>query len=50
MPKAKGVYLGARMTEDNIKKVLEIATMKRIPAYKEILDNPNRKIRFQKIQ
>ena len=50
MPKAKGVYLGARMIEDNIKKVLEIATMKRIPAYKEILDNTNRKIRFQKIQ
>ena len=49
LPKAKSIYLGKRITDENKNKIMNIASRKKIPVYQEMLDIEERKIRFQKI-
>lgn len=47
LPRATSVYLGAKMTPDDLVKVSSIARDKGIPVYQEVLDYSSRKISFK---
>lgn len=47
LPRAIGVYLGAKMLKEHRKLVVDIAKKKNIPIYQEILKLPNRQIDFE---
>lgn len=47
VPKPKALYVGAKSTEDNIKKLRDIAVMKRIPLYQMMLSDTSHNLKQQ---
>lgn len=49
LPKATGVYVGAKITKEDLGVVMEIAKQKGIPIYQEVLDLQRRQLHFKQI-
>lgn len=47
LPKATGVYVGAKIPKDDYWLITECARYKNIPIYQEVLDLQNRQIKFE---